>query len=131
MLGLKYPPEDIQNAYAGICSTNTELRMNTVEFLDNFLDTDLKKIIIPIVESTILDEVVAKTLKQFGIKSDNEEAYLEAILNSDDPVLRYRTLFLIGQINDRKYLPHLARCLDDPDKKVREYAQKLLEGFGL
>ena len=82
ILGLKYPPNDIENAYSGIRSNDSELRINTVEFLDNLLDINLKKLIIPITESALFDEMVAKTLQRFGMKYEREDEYLLNILNS-------------------------------------------------
>ena len=54
LLGLIYPPEDIYNAYRRICSGVPESQVNAVEFLDNVLETNLKRLIIPIVESTMV-----------------------------------------------------------------------------
>jgi AAA family ATP:ADP antiporter len=131
MLGLKYPPNDIQNIYNSFSSSDTELRINAVEFLDNLLDTDLKKLIIPIVESTIFDDAVTKSIQRFSMKPDNEQEYLETVLNSDDNLLRYRSLELIGLMKDRKYLPVVAKYLNDHDERIRKLAKSIIENFGL
>jgi ATP:ADP antiporter, AAA family len=131
MLGLKYPPIDIQNAYVGISSSDSELRMNAVEFLDNLLDKDLKKVIVPIAESALLDGVISNTLSSLGVKMEKEETYLETILNSDSASLRYKTLLLIGYLNDRKYLTLVAKCLDDSNDRVKNLARSILTHMGL
>ena len=131
IIGLKYPPNDIESAYTGICSNDSDLRISAIEFLDNLLDINLKKIIIPIVESTLFDEVVSKTLQRFGMKYEKDDEYLVTILNSDDAVLRLRTLTLIGLMNEPKYLPHIAKCQTDPDNRVKDLAQKTMNRMGL
>lgn len=131
ILGLKYPPNDIENAYAGIRSNDNELRLNAVEFLDNLLDINLKKIIIPIAESALLDEVVAKTLQRIGMKYERDDEYLVNILNSDDAIVRLRTLTLIGLLNQPKYVAHIVKCQNDPDARVRNLTHKIMKRLGL
>lgn len=53
LLGLIYSPQDIYNAYLGIRRGATDLKINAVEFLDNVLETNLKKLVIPVAESTM------------------------------------------------------------------------------
>jgi AAA family ATP:ADP antiporter len=64
LLGLIYPPQDIYNAYLSIRSGVTDLQVNAVEFLDNVLETNLKKMVIPIVESAMSGVLLDETLQQ-------------------------------------------------------------------
>ncbi|MFA9454213.1 MAG: MFS transporter, partial [Candidatus Aminicenantaceae bacterium] len=43
LLGLRYSPKDMLHAYLGLTSNVSRLRANAIEFLDNVLDSDLKK----------------------------------------------------------------------------------------
>ena len=43
LLGLKYPPEEIDTIYQNIKSDKPDLRLNAVEFLDNLLEVNLKR----------------------------------------------------------------------------------------
>ena len=70
--------------------------------------------------------VISKTLSSLGVKTENEETYLETVLNSDNAILRYKTLVLIGHLNDKRYLTHVARCLDDSDEKIRNLARSIV-----
>ncbi|MBN2410809.1 hypothetical protein JXQ31_03890 [candidate division KSB1 bacterium] len=131
MLGLKYPPDDIENVYAGIKSNDNELRLNAIDFLDNLLEPDLKKVILPIAESALLDEVVTKSLQRFVDKYQDEKEYFDSLMNSEDSDLKLYSLELIELLNDTKYLPIIAKCTYDHDFKVREKAQFMLKKFGL
>ncbi|OGG53265.1 MAG: hypothetical protein A3F84_05145, partial [Candidatus Handelsmanbacteria bacterium RIFCSPLOWO2_12_FULL_64_10] len=50
LLGLRYPPRDIFNAYRGVVSENPAAHANAVEFLDNVLDRDKKRYLFPFLE---------------------------------------------------------------------------------
>jgi len=51
-------------------------------------------------------------------------------LGDNDPVVRARCCFLLGQIGDHSVLDALAACLDDPDREVREFAGMALARMG-
>ncbi len=131
LLGLKYPPEDIENVYSGISSSKPDVRVNAVEFLDNVLESDLKKIIIPIVETTMISSVIDKTLEQFGLKIKSEHECLTTLLSSEDTTLQIRTLYLVSQLKDEKYLPFIGSLVNSPDPKVRKMAGFALKHIGV
>lgn len=131
ILGLKYPPNDIESAYAGIKSNDIELRINAVEFLDNLLDSDLKKVIVPIAESALIDDVTVTTLQKFGIKNIDEFECLSSLLQTGDNVLKIQTLKLIEYFDDKRYMPTIVKCLNDPDENIRKKAQSMIKKFGL
>ncbi|RMG54969.1 MAG: hypothetical protein D6722_28410, partial [Bacteroidetes bacterium] len=57
LLGLHYPPEDIQEVYRGIQSPQHEQRVSALEYLDNLLAPLLKRVLIPIFETALLDTI--------------------------------------------------------------------------
>jgi len=61
LLGLIYSPQDIYNAYLGIRRGATDLKVNAVEFLDNVLETNLKKLVIPVAESTMAGVLIEES----------------------------------------------------------------------
>jgi len=64
LLGLIYSPQDIYNAYLGIRRGATDLKVNAVEFLDNVLETNLKKLVIPVAESTMAGVLMEETVQR-------------------------------------------------------------------
>lgn len=64
LLGLKYEPNDMFNAYKGITNKKKDLIANAIEFLDNVLDSNLKKFIIPIVETQALGYLIDEKTNQ-------------------------------------------------------------------
>lgn len=48
LLGLAHPPRDIYNAYEALISNNKTVRASAVEFLDNLLDLETKRALLPL-----------------------------------------------------------------------------------
>lgn len=53
LLGLLYPPSDIFYAYHAITSGSTHLKANAVEYLDNVLEPEIKRSLIPAIEVSV------------------------------------------------------------------------------
>lgn len=126
LLGLKYPPKDLYNAYLAVKSNRSDLIANSVEFLDNILDSNLKKIFIPIVESVSLEILLNKTKEFFGFSTPSESESMNLILQSDDNWLKTCVLHLMTELNDNKSFDTAIAFLGDPDLMVKEAAKHYL-----
>lgn len=80
LLGLKYSPDDTLSIYRGIRCSKHDLRANALEFLDNLLGINLKKIIIPIIETAMLEEVSAEAIRQLNLSLPSELETLEKMM---------------------------------------------------
>jgi len=66
LLGLIYPPEDIYRAFLGLNSSERDVRATAIEFLDNLLESGLKKRLLPVID----DEVpIEDKLRAIGLRS--------------------------------------------------------------
>jgi len=130
LLGLKYPHKDMYNAYLGVKSHRADLRANSVEFLDNILESSLKKFFIPIVESASPEFLLAKTKELFGFSKPSESESINLILHSDDNWLKVCTLHLISELNYAEPIDSVVKLLDDPDLLVHETAKHYLKKMG-
>lgn len=131
LLGLKYPPEDIFKIYQGIRGDKSDLRVNAVEFLDNVLEANLKKVIIPIVETTLVDAIMAETLEQFNSRIPSEYETLSILLSSEDNLLKTCAVRLIGELRDDRYASLIAGLIDSPDTELRKSAEQALQKIGI
>ncbi len=127
LFGLRYQPKDMYNAYLGITSQRSSLRAEAVEFLDNVLKADLKKIIIPIVETTPTDVPMAKIRELFGFDLPSEEECIHFLLEGDDNWLKVGTLYYIAEMNYTKYRGFVANFDNDPAPLVRETSKYCLD----
>jgi len=120
LLGLRYPPKDMYNTYLGITSNKTDLRANAVEFLDNILNVQLKRLIIPIVEDNYSESLVAKTTPFFGTSDLEIKDQLLFLLNCDDNWLKACTLFYITESRIADYQKIISKLSEEGDSLVKE-----------
>lgn len=127
LLGLKYPPKDMYDAYLGVKSNRSDLRANSVEFLDNILELKLKKILIPIIESTPPEVLLGKTNELFGFDIPTESEGIDFILQSDDNWLKICTLHLIAELKYDTSIDISEEVRNDPDPIIKETATYYLK----
>jgi AAA family ATP:ADP antiporter len=126
-LGLKYPPQEIETVYKGIKSEKMEIRMNSIEFLDNLLETNLKKILIPIIETSIAETVTEQTLKELRIKVMSQYDCFNVLLDGKDIKVKLAVLYLIKVLKDQKYLPLAERYQNHANIKVNTFAREAID----
>jgi len=128
LLGLKFPSNDIYNAYLGIVSRSTDLQANAIEFLDNVLDVALKPLVIPLVENYFLDSHQMGTLGHevdFGI----DRSSIQELLEADDNWLKMCLLYLLGKTKDAEYISSIHLLRNDSNSHVREMASFALHSI--
>lgn len=123
LLGLRYVPKEIFDAYQGIVSNKAHLRANAVEFLDNILDSHLKKFIIPIIESNSIGVLLDKTRELYGFGIPSESESIKWLLEGDDNWLKVCALYLSSELRDQDYVSLVGKLVNDSDPTVRETAK--------
>ncbi|MFC1489704.1 Npt1/Npt2 family nucleotide transporter [Candidatus Latescibacterota bacterium] len=123
LLGLRYPSKDIYNAYNGIISDENRLSSSAVEFLDNVISSDLKKYILPILETDSPKTVIQHSKKLFNIKIENLSQAIETLIKGKDTWLKACAIYVIPEenLNDLKSL--VKEALLDRNPIVRETAE--------
>jgi len=129
-LGVKYPPQDVDPILNAILKGQEEQRIHAIEFLDNILDIQLKKELIPVAESIIQVGVISEeNLKNLNVKVLSEsESYL-SLLKRKDIKLKLAVLYLIEKTKDPKFTPLLEMVLEDSNEKARKKAAEILSDF--
>jgi len=130
LLGLKYPARDMLNAYQGVKSDRLEIRANSLELLDNILDSNLRKTLLPIVDESSGAELINKTQNLFGYKVPNTEECITFILNSQNDWLKSCTLYLAAVTGMSEYSDQANRLTDDKNPIVIETARYYLTRLG-
>ena len=113
------------NAYLGITSRTTILRANSIEFLDNVLDSRLKELIIPIVESKSLEHVMNHLKEQIETEPPETSCY-SILLNGNDNWLKVCALYSIAESNEIQCKEHIMPHLKSQDPVVKETAEYAL-----
>lgn len=94
LLGLQYSPDDILSIYRSLRCSQHDLRANALEFLDNLIGINLKKIIIPIIETAMLEEITDEAIRQLKVQVPSEMEILSEIMHSSNADLRQAGLTL-------------------------------------
>lgn len=122
LLGLKYRQKDVEIAYAGIRSNKQETQANAIEFLDNLLSGDLKRKLLPIIESTVMDVTSEEVLQRIKHKIPTETECFQLLLDANDLKTKLAVLYLIRKQGDAKYIPLIQHYLVSEDPKLRTFA---------
>jgi ATP/ADP translocase len=85
LLGMRYDQDDIYDAYLGITSADAALRDNAIEFIDNLVDYNIRRMLMPLLDDPIGERAV-EIGEQFFDRAITDPAaaqrYLEGL---DDP----------------------------------------------
>jgi len=123
LLSLKYPPKDMFNAYLGLVSENAALKANAIEFLDNVLEASLKKLIVPLVETSRPEVLAKESHLRSSFTLPTEEDVIRSILAGDDNWIKACTLYLVATFRQVKYADAIKNLIEASDPVVRETAR--------
>jgi AAA family ATP:ADP antiporter len=129
LLELQYNQLDVKIAYQGILSEEQEKRTNAIEFLDNILNINIKNVLIPIVESAILNTSSEEVIEMISKNRYTEYSCFETILKGKDLKLKLAVLYLIEQMGDAKYLMLIEPLLKSEDKKIQSFANNVYKAI--
>jgi ATP:ADP antiporter, AAA family len=110
LLGLSYPPGIILPLYADLRKEDPEMRISTVELLDNILDPGLKKVVISIVESAMMEKLSSDDLGRLEVNIPTEISCYESILNGRDEELKAAVLRLLEAMKKPEF-EHLVKTV--------------------
>jgi len=125
-LGIKYPPNDVEPILNIILNGKEEQRIHAIEFLDNILDNQLKKELIPIAESILVEAISEEKIKKLNLKMLSEAECYKTLLQRKDTKLKLAVLYLIEKTNDSKYKPLVELVLNDTNENIRKKASEIL-----
>ena len=103
ILGLRYAPVDMINIYRSIRGSKAEVRINALEFLDNLLGINLKKIIIPIVETAVLESITEQTIQQLNVSIPSERDCIKDLLLLKDVEITKLIIDLLATLPEREW----------------------------
>ncbi len=125
VLDLLYPCDDFSGVYFGLQSRSIVLHDNALEFLDNVLKTQFRRMLVPLLDPkvSLAERVsIANRLVSAGIESS--EQAIAVLVASNDPCLRSCGAHAVGIFGLKSLEHELNRCLDHPDPLLRETARQ-------
>jgi HEAT repeat protein len=122
LLGIGYPQKDIYFAYAALKESHKEKRVSAIEFLDNILKKDVKRLIIPLLEEEEPEQLLARAAHFFSLRVPGRDEALRSLLQQPDPWLRACSLHAAGTYRITELQPLCRQLAWDQDPRVREMA---------
>jgi ATP:ADP antiporter, AAA family len=124
LLGLLYPRLDLHAAYLGLQSKSVSVHDNALEFLDNVLKSQLRDMLVPLLDGKITVGERARIANRLVRATiENRQDAVAALVSSDDPWLKSCGAYAIGTFGLKSLEGELNRCLNDSDPLLRETAR--------
>jgi hypothetical protein len=133
LLSLLYPPRDILAAHRSLASDQPGLRAHALEYLDNLLTGDLRRVVFAVIDDLPPRERLRLAKKLFELEPTGADATLRRLATRrprgdvDAAWLRAAALHYIHEHRLSHLYPTLRRAAEeDPDPLVRETTELLL-----
>ena len=85
LLALQYPPKEIYSAYLAVSRRRPDEVSAALEFLDNVVDREVKRILIPLVDAPA--QLAQRGKELFGVEPRSVESAIRELILSGDPWL--------------------------------------------
>jgi hypothetical protein len=134
LLATVHPPKAIETIQGNLTSSAPALRANAVEVLDNLLDADEKRRLLPIVEAVgersldaavrnrSLERVLERGTELYALERKKPDEWLHDLLRGDDEWLCVCALHVVMQLGQRRLLDDVAVHVGSKSAVVRETA---------
>ena len=124
LLNLLHPHLDVHSAYIGLQSTSVSVHDNALEFLDNVLKSQLRDMLVPLLDSKItIAERAQLAQRLVRAKIESQEQAVAELVASEDPWLKSCGAYAIGTLGIKSLEEQLDRCLNESDPLLRETAR--------
>jgi AAA family ATP:ADP antiporter len=124
LLNLLHPHLDLHSAYVGLQSASVSVHDNALEFLDNVLKSQLRDMLVPLLDSKItVAERAQLAHRLVRAKIESQEQAVAELVASDDPWLKSCGAYAIGTLGIKSLADQLDQCLNESDPLLRETAR--------
>ncbi len=123
LLSIKYTESDMKVSFLGLKNDTEESRINTVEFLSNLLEYDLKDELLPLLEYHFLSEKETK----LKIEMLPENKVFTQLINERGAKTKHRVLNLIQYLNNPLSSSIIKELTKHNNTKVSSLAKTILE----
>jgi AAA family ATP:ADP antiporter len=125
LLGLRYPPREIYAAYIALYRHQSkEQATAALEFLDNVLEREVKRIVLPLLDDEI--RVTQSGRELYGIETKDVETALRELIRSGDSWLTACAIATAVELKARQLAPEIAPLTERSGTEVRQVAQSAL-----
>ncbi|HVH55775.1 MAG TPA: Npt1/Npt2 family nucleotide transporter [Vicinamibacterales bacterium] len=106
LTALLSPSASLHDAYVGLRSSNSLVRANSIEYLENVLKPGLREVLLPLIDSQVTEaDRAALAEKVVGPPLESSEQAIGVLLTSDDPWLRSRAEIAANRAAEASAVP--------------------------
>lgn len=129
LLNLKYPMENLYPMAQVLHYGQLEQKINAAEFLDNTFSIEIRRALMPLVESRIhhTENKFEEMHQSLGCKEMEERECLSLLLDNYNIKIRHAALYLISQLKDPEYIPLVKPQLNNFHFKLQQHARDTQE----
>ena len=126
LLGLEHSNGDIYAIYKGVRSQQADLSVNALEFMDNLLNPNLRKDLIPLVEASMQGLFSEQIIQALQLQISTEKESFQLLLAGKDRRIKLSVLYLLGFLKEEEqFQDMLVEQMQSADLKVRRFAQRM------
>ena len=122
LLEIRYPARTIQLVYANLDAESKAVRANALEVVDNVLDKDESRVLLPLLENQSIEAAVKVGEELFRLERKSADEWLELLLSETHPWLVTCALYRAGELGDGKLPPQVLEHVRALDPVTRETA---------
>ncbi len=122
LLEIRHPARTIQLVYANLDSENKTVRANAVEVVDNILEKDESRLLLPLLEDHAITRKIEHGNELFKIARKSCEQWIDLLLDDPNPWVVACTLHLLGEQQIDALRSKVTKHLGSHDPVVRETA---------
>ena len=127
LLGLRYPPKEIYAVYRAVQKQRSEELANAVEFLDNVVERDLKRILLPLFDASVHGR---PGLDLFGIREKSPVAAIRELIRSGDAWLVSCAMAAAAQLGLSEVAGEIREAASGADAEISLVAETALASLG-
>ncbi len=127
LLGLRHAQRVVRLAYDAIVSDHEQLQALAVEWLDNAVDPQLRRLLRPILDPPSLEALADTGRRLLGCDLSRLDDALALLIDAPDPKMQAAALGMVPHAPSPRLLRRAEAATDDPDPRVRAAAEWVLE----
>jgi ATP/ADP translocase len=121
LLGLRYPPKEIYFAYRAVSRNRHEEATAALEFLDNTLERNLKRILLPLLDAP--EHILEHGRELYGVEIRSAEEAIRELIHSRDPWLAACAMAAAAELDLRSLAPVIYQAAEEAQVEVSEVAR--------
>jgi ATP/ADP translocase len=121
LLGLRYPPKEMYSAYRAVSRNRQEEATAALEFLDNTLERNIKRILLPLLDAP--EHVLENGRELYGVEILSAEDAIRELMHSHDPWLTACAVAAAAELELRSLAPEIHQAAESSQEEVSEVAR--------